>query len=60
MKYQELYEKTSKKDYNAIANILNGCGDKKECIARRLAEYFKKDNPAFDEARFLAASGIKE
>ena len=56
----------SKKDYDAIAQILNdithidipkirGCNRKHQVLARlevRLSEYFHKDNPNFDATRW--------
>jgi len=60
---------TSKKDYNAIAQIIaetiavqhmgqqwcSGCDSARERIARHLADYFAADNPLFDRARFHRA-----
>lgn len=57
----------SKKDYEAIAKRLNFSLDyhtPQECdtaalIATLLADYFVRDNPRFDKARFLHAAGVK-
>lgn len=54
----------SKKDYIAIADILqNASGltpseDTVSDIADDLADYFQKENLAFDRERFLSASRI--
>lgn len=64
---------TSKKDYIAIAGIINGeqaaypnkpsgIVRSETCgmIARKMADYFATCNPAFDHARFLVACGVAE
>lgn len=43
-------------NFVAIAAILNESNTKDE-IVRKLAEYFKNNNPRFDTVRFLAAVG---
>lgn len=58
MKMQELYEKSSKKDYVAVAAIIKSSADKKT-IAERLAAHYAKDNALFDRDRFLTACGLK-
>ena len=45
----------SRKHYVAIAEILNQA-EVTHALCRDFAEYFAKDNPRFDEARFLNAS----
>jgi len=43
----------TKKDYIAIATILNKYSDAEHMILLKLCEYFKKDNPNFDADKFL-------
>jgi len=43
----------TKKDYVAIATILNKYSDAEHMILLKLCEYFKKDNPNFDADKFL-------
>lgn len=55
----------TKEDYKAIAEIIKMYNNS-ECaagaynIARTLVRYFSKDNPQFNENKFLKACGIKE
>ena len=59
-----LYNDTTmmtKKDYIAIATILNKYSDAEHMILLKLCEYFKKDNPNFDADKFLdMVSGTDE
>lgn len=57
----------TKKDYVAIAEVISGWTisgpaerEQSRAIAEKLAVVFKRDNPRFDRARFLAACGISE
>ena len=51
----------TKKDYIAIATILNKYSDAEHMILLKLCEYFKKDNPNFDADKFLdMVSGTDE
>ena len=43
----------TKKDYIAIATILNKYSDAEHMILLKLCEYFKEDNPNFDADKFL-------
>ena len=43
----------TKKDYIAIATILNKYSDAEHMILLKLFEYFRKDNPNFDADKFL-------
>ena len=43
----------TKKDYIAIAKILNKYSDAEHMILLKLCEYFKEDNPNFDADKFL-------
>ena len=43
----------TKKDYIAIATILNKYSDAEHMILLKLCEYFRKDNPNFDADKFL-------
>ena len=43
----------TKKDYIAIATILNKYSDAEHMILLNLCEYFKDDNPNFDADKFL-------
>ena len=45
--------KLLKKDYIAIATILNKYSDAEHMILLKLCEYFKEDNPNFDADKFL-------
>jgi len=47
------YIMMTKKDYIAIATILNKYSDAEYMILLKLCEYFKKDNPNFDADKFL-------
>ena len=47
------YIMMTKKDYIAIATILNKYSDAEHMILLKLCEYFKKDNPNFDADKFL-------
>ena len=63
---------TTRKDYKAIANILNyhirynanadgnedGSLDVCEAITEELANYFAADNPHFNREKFLKACGV--
>lgn len=50
----------SKKHFVAAANIIQSepCLEKRGNLARFFCELAKKDNPRFDELRFLTACGI--
>ena len=43
----------TKKDYIAIATILNKYSDAEHMILLKLSQYFKEDNPNFDADKFL-------
>ena len=43
----------TKKDYIAIATILNKYSDAEHMILLKLFQYFKEDNPNFDADKFL-------
>ena len=43
----------TKKDYIALATILNKYSDAEHMILLKLCEYFKEDNPNFDADKFL-------
>ena len=48
----------SKKHYKAIAEILElNCRDKEDkvVLVERFSDYFKKDNPLFNESKFYQA-----
>ena len=47
------YIMMTKKDYIAIATILNKYSDADHMILLKLCQYFKKDNPKFNEDKFL-------
>ena len=53
----------TRKHYVAIAEIiayrLCAKDNHPHEIAKRLADYFKRDNPKFDRERFLTACGIE-
>lgn len=44
----------SKKDYELVAEVLHE-SKKKKIATRKFAEYFKEDNPNFNEAKFREA-----
>ena len=51
----------TKKDYIAIATILNKYSDAEHMILLKLCQYFKEDNPNFDADKFLdAVAGTDE
>jgi hypothetical protein len=57
----------TKKDYILISGIIAGMPDhaatlrtQKASTARTFAEALKRDNPAFDTSRFLAACKLRE
>ena len=43
----------TKKDYMAIAKIINKFGKVEHMLLLKMCEYFKKDNPNFDADKFL-------
>ena len=43
----------TKKDYIAIATILNKYSNSEHMILLKLCEYFKKDNPKFNADKFI-------
>ena len=43
----------TKKDYIAIATILNKYSNDEYMILLKLCKYFKKDNPNFDADKFI-------
>ena len=43
----------TKKDYIAIATILNKYSDAEHMILLKLCQYFREDNPNFDADKFL-------
>ena len=43
----------TKKDYIAIATILNKYSDAEHMILLKLCQYFKEDNPNFDADKFI-------
>ena len=43
----------TKKDYIAIAKIINKFGKVEHMLLLKMCEYFKKDNPNFDADKFL-------
>ena len=45
----------TKKDYIAIAKIINKFGKVEHMLLLKMCEYFKKDNPNFDEDKFIEA-----
>ena len=45
----------TKKDYIAIATILNKYSDAEHMILLKLCEYFRKDNKLFDADKFIEA-----
>ena len=45
----------TKKDYIAIAKIINKFGRVEHMLLLKMCEYFKKDNPNFDEDKFIEA-----
>ena len=47
------YIMMTKKDYIAIATILNKYSDAEHMILLKLCEYFKKDNPKFNADKFI-------
>ena len=47
------YIMMTKKDYIAIATILNKYSNAEHMILLKLCEYFRKDNPNFDSDKFL-------
>ena len=47
------YIMMTKKDYIAIATILNKYSDAEHMILLKLCQYFKEDNPNFDADKFL-------
>lgn len=54
----------TKKHYAAIAAIMSEVHDDYrfdgavDAMARRMADYFKSENPRFDRDRFIAACGL--
>ena len=53
-----LYNDTTmmtKKDYIAIAKIINKFGKVEHMLLLKMCEYFKKDNPNFDADKFIEA-----
>ena len=44
-----------KKDYIAIAKIINKFGDRDYMLLLKLCEYFKKDNKLFEADKFIEA-----
>ena len=44
-----------KKDYIAIAKIINKFGKVEHMLLLKMCEYFKKDNPNFDADKFIEA-----
>ena len=51
--YKESIIMMTKKDYIAIATILNKYSDAEHMILLKLGQYFKEDNPNFDADKFL-------
>ena len=51
--YKESIIMMTKKDYIAIATILNKYSDAEHMILLKLCQYFKEDNPNFDADKFL-------
>ena len=47
------YIMMTKKDYIAIATILNKYSDAEHMILLKLCQYFKEDNPNFNADKFL-------
>ena len=47
----------TKKDYIAIATILNKYSNAEHMILLKLCEYFRKDNPNFDADKFIDMVG---
>jgi|TARA_B100000424_G_C22860010_1_gene458382 hypothetical protein len=45
----------TKKDYIAIAKIINKFGKVEHMLLLKMCEYFKKDNPNFDADKFIEA-----
>ena len=45
----------TKKDYIAIADIINKYRDKEHMLLLKLCELFKKDNENFDSDKFIKA-----
>jgi hypothetical protein len=45
----------TKKDYIAIAKIINKFGKIEHMLLLKMCEYFKKDNPNFDADKFIEA-----
>ena len=53
-----LYNDTTmmtKKDYIAIAKIINKFGKIEHMLLLKMCEYFKKNNPNFDADKFIEA-----
>ena len=59
----------SRQHYQAISAILKGSMDNEDnpastraiqSIGEKLAEFFKQDNPRFDEPKFLVAAGLED
>lgn len=48
----------SRKHYNAMARIIKGSRTKSQ-ISKKLANFFKTDNPAFDKTRWHKAVGTR-
>ena len=47
----------TKKDYIAIAKIINKFGRVEHMLLLKMCEYFKKDNPNFDADKFIDMVG---
>ena len=45
----------TKKDYIAIAKIINKFGRVEHMLLLKMCEYFKKNNPNFDADKFIEA-----
>ena len=45
----------TKKDYIAIAKIINKFGKIEHMLLLKMCEYFKKNNPNFDADKFIEA-----
>ena len=45
----------TKKNYIAIAKIINKFGKVEHMLLLKMCEYFKKDNPNFDADKFIEA-----
>ena len=51
------YIMMTKKNYIAIATILNKYSNAEHMILLKLCEYFRKDNPNFDAGKFIDMVG---